>query len=161
MAVGDPRMEHGVLDEFRIAPPVPQGQGQDAHERAVAVSHLVAASAFQGGDALLEPAQRLAGLHPDIEHVAAHGVVPVAVPSVDALHAVPGVHPSQVQQGGEQAKGLGAVVAPGARLDPVMGAQEVHGRGHLDPLGKGDARRRREFVGNAQGIAHEKPPQAA
>jgi len=58
VAMRDPRLEHGVLDQRKVAPRVPQGEGQHAHQRAVAIVLLAARSRVDRRNAFAEGADR-------------------------------------------------------------------------------------------------------
>ena len=82
-------------------------------------------------------------------------------PAGQAMSKVLEVEPVLRKEAVEQHQRLGAVIAPCPRRHPDMGAPKARRRGHLDLGGRREVFRGVKFVGDPQGVAHEKPKQAA
>ena len=97
---------------------MPEGQGQDAHQRAVAVVALAGRPGLRGGRAGLEGREAPARGDADVEDLAIDGEVPLLIPAEHPTPEVLGVEPAAVQQRVEQAERLRAVVRPRPRRGP-------------------------------------------
>lgn len=97
----------------------------------------------------------------DIKHAAIDGAVALMAPVHQPPSEVIEIQPSAGQQGGEQAQGLGTIVGPGSAGGVAVGARETGWGLHFDLVEWRNVFRLREFVGDAQGVAHQQPDQAA
>jgi len=68
-----PRLEAGVGDQLRICPEMPEGQGEHAHQRAVAVRTLLGRAGLESRSARAERPDRGAGLDADVEDATIDG----------------------------------------------------------------------------------------
>src|SRR6266480_4685409 len=111
MAMSNPRLHACVLREFGITALMPEGERQDAHERAIAVGVLVGPPCVDGGFACTEPVQSMAGLDAGVEHSTVDRHVAVLIPAQQPFAEILDVQKIPIEQTGEQAKGLSSVIA--------------------------------------------------
>jgi len=145
-AVGDGAGAVGAVDEVGgVIGRVDQRDGQDAHQRAVALAVRVGASLLRGH----APAQAREGGSrgiADVETALAVRRLGAGIgPGQEAVGLVIGVEADAAQRV-EQRQRQRAIVAPGARLGPTGGRAPHHLADVLGAL---------EFVRDGQGVAHE------
>jgi hypothetical protein len=161
MTVGDRRLGHRIGRQVGVGAAVPEREGQDPHERAVAVGPRVGGPGRRGGHPGTQGSDGDPGLDADVEDVAVDGIPALVVPRDQSAADVVHVEVTHPQERFEQDEGLGTVVRPGAGGDPGMGPGEAGGRDHLDLVGGRDLRGWVEFVGHSERITDEKPEDPA
>lgn len=82
------RLRVGIPNEIRITSLMPQGEWQDAHERAVAVGVLVVWAGSVWRNTREQRANRLTGLNTDIKNHIVDGKIAGLIPGDEALSKI-------------------------------------------------------------------------
>src|SRR5262249_17801709 len=155
----DTGLQTRVVHQLRVVTSMPQGEWEDTHQRTVPVSGLLTSPGLERGDAGLHSSDGAPGLDPTIEYSAIHGQVAALVPGDEPSAEVLGIESATVEQRCEQAQGLGAIVAPGARRSVLVGPDEAHRGLGLEVLQRGQRAGAAELVRNSDGVPHQQAPE--
>ena len=115
MAVGRQGLTLRIPRQVPVVATMPEGQGQDAHERAVAVVLLVARTGLLGRLSRAQGREGAHGLHAAVEDEPVDGEVPLGTPTHQPPGEVVEVEPAFLQERCQQAQRLGPVVRPRPR----------------------------------------------
>jgi radical SAM superfamily enzyme YgiQ (UPF0313 family) len=135
---------------------VPQGKGQDTHERPVSVCLGLGAPGVERRHSVLQAGNGARSLDATIKYPAVDGKVTLVVPASQASAEVLGVERATMEERREQTQCLSTVVAPRSRRGSTMGAPEAGRRFWLETAEGREHRGNAEFIRDTDGVADEK-----
>ena len=159
--VRDLRLLVRQLHELRVGALVPERERHDPHQRSISVGVLAAPAGAERGRTSLERAQRFAGLNPAVEDATVDRHVPLLAPGKEPTGEVVRVEAIALEQRGEEAQRVRAIVRPGTGRRPLVRPLEPDGWGHRDRVRWRQGAGLVKLVGDTECVADEQSPDGA